>query len=119
MRLLVRILFRLALPVLMLGGYAALRSGGDLGPLAAMLPAAGSGEVGQVDPQAEADGIALVLRGMADRLRNGGGPGGSAGGTASVPPAPTPAFQRPPQADAPRVLNGGGAGHFRRPPPTP
>ena len=118
MRLLLRILLRLALPVLMLGGYAALRSGGDLGPLAAMLPAAGSGEAGQVDPQAEADGIALALRGLADRLRNGSGPGAGTG-TASVPPPPSPAFQRSPQAGAPRVLNGGGAGNFRRPPPSP
>jgi hypothetical protein len=115
-RLLARILFRLALPILMLGGYAALRPGDDLGPLAAVLPAAGAGEAVQVDPQAEADGIALALRLMAERLRNGAGPGGGAG-TASVPASPAPTFRRPPQADAPRVLNGGGAGHFRQPPP--
>lgn len=112
MRLLVRILFRLALPVLMLGGYAVLRPGDSLGPIAAMLPTTGSDGSVQVDPQAEADGIALALRLMAERLRDGAGTGAT-----GVSPSPTAAFQRPPQADVPRVLNGGGAGHFQRPPP--
>ncbi len=114
MRLVLRILFRLALPVLMLGGLAALRSDGDPGALAVLLPAAGSGDAVQVDPQLEAEGIALALRLMAERLRTGAGPGET-----GVPPAPPPSVRRPPPSDAPRVLNGGGAGHFRRPPATP
>jgi hypothetical protein len=89
-------------------------------PLTAAAPgAAGAPSVpGAVDPQAEADGIALALRGMADRLRGAGAPAGGAG-AAPVPPPPSPAFHRPPGSDVPRVRNGGGAGHFQRPPAAP
>lgn len=115
MRLLARILLRLLLPVVLGGVVLAAQGRLPLGPGASAGPAQG-----QVDPQAEADRVALLLRDLAARLRGGTVYDTDAPPPAAIasPPAPGLASPGPRQdrADSPRVLNGGGAGHFQRAP---
>jgi len=116
LRLLVRILLRLLLPVV-LGGIV-LASQGRL-PLA--VPGATAGTEGQtVDPGAEADRVALTLRDLAARLKGGAVYDVDQPSSATTPPPPAPGFvsngARAEERDGPRVLNGGGAGHFQRVP---